>query len=1048
MEVVLCTKAENYAKEAEQLTAFMGISLQNIKQAIATLLSLVGREGIFDQYTRHDISHVDGMLEMLDWLIPEKTKEIMNTADWLLIVLSIYFHDLGMLVTKREFEMRDSSGFPEYRDKVLFGGDNGKDYHAKVQETFPEPEQTDRFLYQEFVRHKHAERVRAWIEGKASEELGIAEDAMEEVSRLLCSFNNPRFRRALALVCESHHMDDLSDLKKYKIFDAYGNSDKESANIQYAAAILRTADLLHITSDRTPSIAYRIINPTDPISQEEWAKQIAVTRVGSQVGLDRDGKPDANAPRDTIEVYAYFTEENGYFGLTSYLTYAEKQLSKTHEWVTFARKSHWLSYEFPWTHIDQNNIETEGFLRSTFKFTIDQPNILDLLTGHTLYNNTDIVLRELVQNSLDAVRLQMYDDNGATHGKVDIHWDSEKRVLTVKDNGTGMTQQIIEKHLLKVGASRYQDPEFTRQYPDFSSISRFGIGVLSTFMVADKVEITTCHLEEDKVRQISLRSVHGKYLIRLLDKYSSEITRELAPHGTQIKLTLRPSAELSDILSTAQKWIVIPQCDVFVTVDNNPAIKIGYSSPKETLEQIIHDAVRHQNEGAIRVVQQEIDGVTIAYALRWYENFQYWQFIKVSELFSNEDEANLILGTCVEGIRVSFDTPGYDGRVILAIANATGKNAPKTNVARSALEETSQLSDMLRKVYKSYCDQVGEEVRELYQNRSCSLTWASQEASFLILPLLDTNRERSARSISYRFRRKRVRRALESYYPSALLPNEEPLHILDHNLFIEYAKDIPLLIIESQGERYIETLRKLSTYPYFWLIDCPLLDSAEWLLREVPSSNSLTALLQGLGATEFRLPSEPIYREVGLSSEVNNTISEIAFAYREIDKIVIRREQRRVDLRWTRKSDPSRWLTNDIEEYSAEEQRIIRDLGEEISFIRSRPRLLVGVHDIEVEGMEGDNCIQLENEVYVPCRTQLADYIVNYHGGGRKASQNLMLFLIDYLINSLFFLDEIEDALADIAPRDVDPYAFFDLKTIMPLVRQVKLFRNSAWRRI
>lgn len=198
-------------------------------------------------------------------------------------------------------------------------------------------------------------------------------------------------------------------------------------------------------------IAFQLINPTNPISQTEWAKQMAVTRVRSKVGRNRDGNPDDAAPKDTIEVHAFFQEPNGFFGLTSYLVYVQEQLRKSHEWSLSANKQMGTRYYFPWRFIDDTNIETEGFLRDTFEFSIDQAKILDLLTGHTLYNDTSVV-RELVQNSLDAIRLQGLVDgqNGIQmdRGKVDIVWDSHQRMLTVSDNGTGMTQNIIERHLL------------------------------------------------------------------------------------------------------------------------------------------------------------------------------------------------------------------------------------------------------------------------------------------------------------------------------------------------------------------------------------------------------------------------------------------------------------------------------------------------------------------------------------------------------------------------------------------------------------------------
>lgn len=78
----LNTEAEKKALKAEELSAFSGIKLLHIKRGLAELLSLIGREGIFDEYTRHDITHIDEMLKILEWLIPNETKEIMSPADW------------------------------------------------------------------------------------------------------------------------------------------------------------------------------------------------------------------------------------------------------------------------------------------------------------------------------------------------------------------------------------------------------------------------------------------------------------------------------------------------------------------------------------------------------------------------------------------------------------------------------------------------------------------------------------------------------------------------------------------------------------------------------------------------------------------------------------------------------------------------------------------------------------------------------------------------------------------------------------------------------
>ncbi len=946
----LATQAEMRAQEAEDLPAFSGIKLLHIKRQVDELLSLIGRNGIFDEYTRHDISHVDEMLEILDWLVPEDTEAIMSPADWLLTVLAIYFHDLGMLVTIQEYEARNSSGFPEYRDNVLFAGDTGADYRAKVEQL--PPDKVDRFLYQEFVRHKHAERIRNWIMGRAPEHLGTTHAAMSEVEALL----NPldlQFRRDLALVCESHHLTDLNDFQKYKVAQPYGNSDEETANLQFAAVLLRTTDLLHITRDRTPSVAFRMINPTDPLSQEEWAKQMAVKRVRSQLGRDREGNPDENAPRDTIEVHAYFTRENGFFGLTSYLLYAQKQIRRSYGWVQEANKLKAARHEFPWRFIDDSNIQTEGFLRDTFEFAIDQPKILDLLTGHTLYNDTRIVLRELVQNSLDAIRLQNLIDqqagSTAQPGSMKIHWDSQQRILSVEDNGTGMTQDIIERHLLKVGASRYQDPEFQRQHPGFSPISRFGIGILSAFMVADTVEIVTCHADDEQARQLSLRSVHGKYLIRLLDKQTDEPARRLAPRGTLVKLKVRPSAEMPDVIETAQRWIVVPDCEVSVTVDDDPPVQVGFSSPREAVLQVLEEiglSVDDDSGGAgrrkVRVEQKEVPGVTLAYAVEWSEYFREWSFLQLPRAASAQ-ETHPLLGTCVEGVRVEFDTPGFDDRHIVAIANTAGPNAPKTNVVRSGLEATPGRDTMLRAVYSLYCDHVRSEMRELNEKRQFSLTWATQEARYLLSPLL-----------SPYYSRLRVIGSMEA---------------LDSSLLIDEVGKLPVLLVESGGQRRAVSPDDFRRERRFWTIDCGFFRSAEMLIREVPSAASLSALIDGLHASSFQLPDDPVL----CGSRSGSILDEYTFEGKEVDAIRIHREQRRVDLRWAERTDPPRWrgMPEDV-------IRLSRDLERFVAGQFMAGSLVIGQAGLETVGVSDEIAVRSSGSIYVFPDSQVAQYVLSW----------------------------------------------------------------------
>ena len=108
---------------------------------------------------------------------------------------------------------------------------------------------------------------------------------------------------------------------------------------------------------------------------------------------------------DTIEVHADFKLAEGFFGLTSYAGYAERELQQSFGLIEKWKKVTERKYSFPWRYIDDYHVKAEGFLPQQYEFELDQARILDLLTGHTLYNDSDVVIRELAQNAIDAVRL-------------------------------------------------------------------------------------------------------------------------------------------------------------------------------------------------------------------------------------------------------------------------------------------------------------------------------------------------------------------------------------------------------------------------------------------------------------------------------------------------------------------------------------------------------------------------------------------------------------------------------------------------------------------
>lgn len=293
----LKSTVERNAEKAENLSFCSGIKLLHIRKNVQELLSFIGKGGIFEEYTVHSIDHVDEMLKIIEWLIPKETQDAMTKAEWLMLTLAVYFHDLGMVVTRDEYNNRNNSSFRAYKNSIL-SGDSSSEYKEYARNN-------DRFLYQEFVRENHAKRIKLWIEGKEDIQFGDAESVRTEISNMLANLDN-MFKTDLAKICESHHKDDIEDFSKYKIKVHYGNDDEEIVNLNYIAIILRIADLLHITKDRTPSIARRIINVSNPVSVLEWEKQKAVRAVQPQPRRNAEGNIDDTLEKNTIEITAYF----------------------------------------------------------------------------------------------------------------------------------------------------------------------------------------------------------------------------------------------------------------------------------------------------------------------------------------------------------------------------------------------------------------------------------------------------------------------------------------------------------------------------------------------------------------------------------------------------------------------------------------------------------------------------------------------------------------------------------------------------------------------
>ena len=137
-------------------------------------------------------------------------------------------------------------------------------------------------------------------------------------------------------------------------------------------------------------------------------------------------------------------------------------------------------------------------MAKTGNINVQTENIFPIIKQF-LYSDHEIFLRELVSNAVDATQkvktLKSVGELNANLDKlrVEVIVDKKKGILTIRDNGIGMTEEEVDKYINQIAFSGAE--EFVNKYKDVdaknSIIGHFGLGFYSSFMVSKEVEIIT-----------------------------------------------------------------------------------------------------------------------------------------------------------------------------------------------------------------------------------------------------------------------------------------------------------------------------------------------------------------------------------------------------------------------------------------------------------------------------------------------------------------------------------------------------------------------------
>lgn len=543
-------------------------------------------------YDLHDETHCDKVLENMELLLEHKMEEL-TFYELVLLYLSANLHDCAMALPNWEYKLLSSveGTITNYDPKNVLRINNDLQPPKTLRETlefinqhkdeiYGDFEVAKRFIFAikeeekfqkdlakrvidyENFRNKYATELNKRID-KISEYLYYSELLRTEYIRsthhirATCYIDALKnfFAESLGNTISLHIITCLS-----QICCAHGENDEyvfslennkrigdEFVNVQFLSIILRMSDAIHFSSDRAPLSLYAEKLITDPVSMQHWKAKFQDLKY--EIVLV-DGMTE-------IKFFAFCENPQIYYFILRYINWVDYELNNYHKHfkhLQMVKSPYVEKYNLPLAlMVDRSNIiaDEEKFIPDPdLKFTLEQDKILNLLMGVQLYKDKYLCLRELYQNSLDACRCMLAENSitsvseefcirfGILSKNID---GSNRKILYCLDNGTGMTRDIVKNHLLKIGNSYYKSKSFSQQNTNWMNkvkpTSQFGIGILSCYMIADKIEVVTRHYSNtDEIFCLNMDGVsENSYYVKPDDIEAEMVGR----HGTLVKLYLK-----------------------------------------------------------------------------------------------------------------------------------------------------------------------------------------------------------------------------------------------------------------------------------------------------------------------------------------------------------------------------------------------------------------------------------------------------------------------------------------------------------------------------
>ena len=505
-------------------------------------------------FTVHDISHLDALWETASSVAEDVVD--LNPAEAFVFGASVLLHDSAMSLSAYPGGLSEVKETLAWRDTVALRALEAEESGKELFDCSNPPEEIVKEVVPDVLRQLHAEQAevlaeQVWRDGDGSEVHLIENSDVR-------TFYGP----TIGQIAHSHWWP-VSRLEQEfpEKLGGFPNRTDNCVDQILIACLLRVADALHLDGRRAPRFLRAITNPSG-ISAIHWAFQerLARPRIDGDAVVFTSGQPfgleDAEAwwlAYDTINAVDRELREVDLLlqGRGSGTLKARRVKGATSP-ESLAR-----------------SIKAKNWRPVSARLHVsDVHGIVKHLGGAKLYgDNPTVALRELIQNSVDAVEARRKCEiREPDWGKIriEILERANEWWLAVEDNGIGMSEIIMTGPLLDFGKSFWRSPLATQEFPGLMAegmraIGRFGIGFFSVFMLGTVVRVYSRRFDKEKKSGRLLEFRDGTTARPMLSSVSGTPMPIDGGTRVEVKLSVNPKEEggLLDVASLFRRTITL-----------------------------------------------------------------------------------------------------------------------------------------------------------------------------------------------------------------------------------------------------------------------------------------------------------------------------------------------------------------------------------------------------------------------------------------------------------------------------------------------------------